>query len=38
MRMHINERIDIKLALIDDNSLYNIMIMLSQRSLQNKGH
>ena len=38
MRIHINERIDVKLALIDDNSLYNIMSMLSQRSLQNKGH
>ena len=28
--MHINERTDVKLALIDENSLY-IMIMLSQR-------
>ena len=36
--MHINERIDVKLALVDDNSLYKIMIVLPQRSLQNKGH
>ena len=36
--MHINERIDVKLALTDDNSLYNIMIMLSRRSPQNKWH
>ena len=36
--MHIKERTDVKLALIDGNSLYDIMIMLSQRSLQNKGH
>ena len=36
--MHINQRIDVKLAVINDNNLYNIMIMFSQRSLQNKGH
>ena len=38
MRMHINEQIDVKLSVMDDDNLYNIMIMFSQRSLQIKGH
>ena len=38
MRMHINEQINVKLAVIDDDNLYNIMIMFSQQSLHNKGH
>ena len=38
MHMHINQRIGVKLTVMDDNNLYNIMIMFSQRSLQNKGH
>ena len=38
MRMHINERIVVKLAVIDDENPYNIMIMFSQRSLQKKEH
>ena len=37
MRMHINQRIDVKLAVMDDNNLYHVMMMFSQRSLQNKG-
>ena len=36
--MHINERIGVKLVVMNDDNLYNIMIKFSQRSLQNKGH
>ena len=38
IRMHINQRIDVKLAVMNDNNLYNVMSMLSQRPLKNKGH